>query len=144
MQDKLERFLKAHEENYERALNEIRNGHKDSHWIWYIFPNFRVFSGSEISSYYGLEDYEEAKEYYSNPILKSHLMEISEALLNVPKNDIKSIMDYPDNLKVQSSMTLFLMIDPDNEVFKRVLEKYYNNKEDERVKMFVKTVFKSR
>ena len=138
----LDRFIKAHEKYYEIALKEIENGHKESHWIWFIFPNLKVFSGSEISYHYGLDDLEEAKEYLNNPLLKSHLLEISMALLNINKENIMDIVEFPDNLKICSSMTMFSVIEPDNEIFKNVIKKYFQNKEDEKTLMFIKTISK--
>ena len=140
MQEGLDRFLKAHEMDYQKALREIENGHKDSHWIWYIFPNLRVFAGSEMASYYGLRDYNEAYEYFNHPVLRAHFLEITEALFAVSTNRILDIMDFPDNLKVQSSLTLFSIIEPENELIKKTLAKYYDAKEDEKVKLYIKMI----
>lgn len=121
----LERYSKAHELDYEKALTEIKNGHKETHWIWYIFPQLKYLGSSEKSIYYSIDSLEEAKEYLNNDILRNHLMEILEVLLNLSNDNIIEIMGCPDNLKLRSCLTLFLYLEPDNILLKKVLQKYY-------------------
>lgn len=128
----LSRFKKAQEFDYDLALKEIRNGRKENHYMWYIFPQLKGLGFSEISLYYGIENLEEAKAYMEDPLLSSHLREISKALLDLESNDPLSILGYPDHLKLQSSMTLFSYATDDNDVFLAVLDKFYNGKEDEK------------
>ncbi|MCD7709135.1 MAG: DUF1810 domain-containing protein [Clostridiales bacterium] len=127
----LNRFLKAQKDSYAAALSEIKGGRKRSHWIWYIFPQLKGLGMSGMSDYYGLADLKEAQAYMENEILRSHLIEISEALLGLENQDIEDIMGYPDDLKLRSSMTLFQAASPDTEVFKKVLDKYYGGAGDE-------------
>ena len=126
----LDRFIKAQERDYPVALQEIKSGRKQSHWIWYIFPQIRGLGYSETAQYYSIEDVEEAKAYLNNKYLHNNLVEICQELLKLKSNDIVYIMGYPDNLKLCSSMTLFNAVAPDEEVFKKVLDKYYNGKLD--------------
>lgn len=126
----IDKFIKAQEKDYELALNEIKSGKKSSHWIWYIFPQLSSLGFSSTAKYYGIKDLEEAKEYLENDILKSHLEEITNELLMLPSNDILSIVGYPDNLKINSCMTLFYLAS-NNELYKKVIDKYYNSKMDE-------------
>ena len=126
----IDKFIKAQEKDYELALNEIKSGKKRSHWIWYIFPQLSSLGFSSTAKYYGIKDLEEAKEYLENDILKSHLEEITNELLMLPSNDILSIVGYPDNLKINSCMTLFYLAS-NNELYKKVIDKYYNSKMDE-------------
>ena len=128
----LKRFLDAQERDYEQALKEIRSGRKQSHWIWYIFPQLKALGYSSTATYYGIRDLDEAKAYLAEPTLRSRLIEISEALLTLPENDPSIVMGYPDDLKLRSSMTLFLAADPDCPVFQLVLDKYYGGKPDPR------------
>ena len=128
--DSLERFLKAQENEYETALHEIKNGHKQSHWIWYIFPQLQGLGFSSMSQYYGIKDKEEAIDYMNHPILREHLLEISQVLLSLDCNDPVRVMGYPDNLKLQSSMTLFSYVS-DEPVFHKVLDKFYNGQLDQ-------------
>ena len=83
----LSRFVKAQETDYERALSEIRSGHKRSHWIWYIFPQIAGLGFSSTAQYYAIKDRQEAEEYLKNDLLRDRLVEISEALLQLESND---------------------------------------------------------
>ena len=127
----LDRFINAQKIHYEKCLNEIKNGRKETHWIWYIFPQLRSLGQSEISDYYGISNLEEAKEYIKNEYLRHNLVEISSELLKID-DDILNIMGHPDNLKLQSSMTLFKYADEQIEVFNEVLDKFYEGLEDEK------------
>ena len=126
----LERFLDAQKDDYETALREIRSGHKRSHWIWYVFPQLKGLGHSYNSSYYGLKGIEEAKAYLKNETLGKRLREISEALLKLESIDPYEVMGYIDALKLHSSMTLFNEASK-NDVFGKVLDKYYGGKPDE-------------
>lgn len=128
----LKRFLNAQKDDYDQALREIRGGRKQSHWIWYIFPQLTDLGYSSTAKYYGIKDLDEAKAYLANPTLHARLIEISEALLELPKNDPNLVMGYPDDLKLRSSMTLFAAADPDCPVFQQVLDKYFNGQPDQR------------
>lgn len=127
----LDRFIKPHEKHYDIALSEIKEGRKKSHWMWYIFPQIKGLGNSNISEFYGIENLDEAKEYYNNKFLRDHLTEISNTLLSLDNNDITSILNYPDDLKLKSSMTLFMLVDPKEKVFSKVLDKNYNGEKDE-------------
>ena len=128
----LKRFLDAQEKDYVTALQEIKNGKKCSHWMWYIFPQIGGLGLSATSNYYAIANIEEAKEYMCNPVLKAHMLEICEALLQLNNKDANKIFGYPDNLKLKSSMTLFETATPEYEVFKEVLEQYFQGKRDEK------------
>lgn len=127
----INRFLEAQETTYQQALQEVKNGRKTSHWIWYIFPQIEGLGQSYASHYYGIEDIEEAKAYLQQPILKQRLLEISSALLEVEGKTSFEIFGTLDAIKVQSSMTLFHITNPEEEVFKQVLDKYYDGTLDE-------------
>jgi len=128
----IKRFLDAQMTDYDIALMEIQEGRKQSHWIWYIFPQLKGLGHSSTSEYYGIKDMAEAKEYLAEPTLRKRLLEISNALLNLPGNDAGKVMGFPDNLKLRSSMTLFAQAEPSCPVFQQVLDKYYGGKSDER------------
>lgn len=132
MRDRLERFIEPQEQDYEQALKEIRNGRKVSHWIWYIFPQLRGLGKSYMSDYYGIRDLDEAKAFLQDPYLGKHLQKISEALLNLDNDNATQIMGRSDDMKLKSSMTLFACADPENAVFEKVLEKFYNGHKDGR------------
>lgn len=123
----LQRFIKAQESDYETALSEIKKGRKRSHWIWYVFPQFKEFAHSRIAEYYGIEDKGEAKAYLQNPILGQRIREISEALLLHKGKDTKDIFGKLDAGKVRSCMTMFDYLSP-NSVFGQVLDAFYGGK----------------
>lgn len=127
----MERFLEAQENTYQMALQEIRKGRKQSHWIWYIFPQIEGLGRSSTAKYYSIKDLAEAREYLAHPILRERLIEISEALL---ENDDSAfnILGYIDAMKVRSCMTLFHETDPSTEVFSKVIDKFYDGRYDGR------------
>lgn len=123
----VERFKQAQLYDYNIALQEIKDGYKQSHWIWYIFPQLKELGKSATAKYYGLT-IEEAKEYYEDKTLREHLIEITKALYNVKNKTITEIVGW-DDIKIQSCMTLFYKISG-NKIFKDVLDKYFNGELD--------------
>lgn len=132
MNHEISRFMKAHQSNYQRALSEIKNGKKVSHWMWYIFPQIRGLGHSLRSKFYGIQNLEEAKAYLADPILGEHLIEICDALLSLDTNDATEVMGRPDDKKLKSSMTLFDTATDSLDVFQMVLDKYYGGEKDDR------------
>ena len=128
----LDRFLKAQAGSYDAALREICNGRKQSHWMWYIFPQIQGLGMSSTAQYYAIADLDEAKAYLAEPTLRARLLEISEALLTLQTNDPTAVMGWPDDLKLRSSMTLFAEAEPECAVFQKVLDKYYGGSKDPR------------
>ena len=131
MEKDLNRFIEAQENDYEIALAEIKSGRKSSHWMWYIFPQFKGLGYSETSKFYAITDANEAKDYLNHPVLGTKLREITTELLQLEENDAYKIMGSPDDLKLKSSMTLFNAIDETKEnVFEKVLEKFFKGNLD--------------
>lgn len=136
----LNRFIERQKEDYPTALKEIQNGRKESHWMWWIFPQLKGLGFSYTSMEYGIADLEEAKAYLQNPYLHSNLVTICNALLQLESNDAGLVMGYPDDLKLCSSMTLFDCAGPDEPVFGQVIDKFFGGKRDERtIQMLGKT-----
>lgn len=127
----LERFVKAQEGSYEIALNEIKKGRKESHWMWYIFPQIKGLGHSSTAQYYAIQGRAEGEAYLAHPVLSKHLLEISEELLKIESDDASLVFGFPDDLKLKSSMTLFSLISKKT-VFKRVLDKFFDGEIDER------------
>ncbi len=124
----LERFVLAQERDYPIALREMQAGRKESHWIWYIFPQQKGMGRSYNSQYYGLEGVDEAKAYMEHPVLGVRLREICRALLRNSGKDIRFVMGSGiDVVKLRSSMKLFDRVSP-NDVFQEVLETFFCNK----------------
>ena len=128
----LSRFVDAHRNAFQTALMEIRNGRKQSHWMWYIFPQVRGLGRSSTADFYGISGKEEARAYLADPVLGARLHEISEALLELEDKDAGKIFGFPDELKLRSSMTLFAEVSGPDSVFQQVLDAYYHGKKDER------------
>ena len=128
----LKRFLDAQANDFERALAEIRRGRKQSHWMWYIFPQIKGLGLSETARFYSIKDVSEAEDYLRHPTLGKRLVEISEALLGIDGKTANRIFGSPDDVKLKSSMTLFGALDEANPVFQRVLDKYFDGEKDRR------------
>lgn len=123
----LNRFLDAQLQDYETALMEMQDGAKESHWIWYIFPQPKGLGHSYNSEYYGLDGMEEARAYLAHPVLDARLREISQTLLLHSRKSIYSIMGSSiDALKLKTCMQLFDSISP-NDVFEEVLDTFFKN-----------------
>lgn len=129
MEFSLDRFRSAHEGSYETALQEIKAGRKQSHWMWYIFPQIHGLGHSTMAMYYEIQSKTEAVEYWNDPVLRSHMEEICQELLKM-EGSIDWIMGYPDNLKLRSCMTLFWLVTGE-QLFKDVLDKFYGGELDE-------------
>jgi uncharacterized protein (DUF1810 family) len=128
----LKRFLDAQENAFERALAEIKRGRKQSHWMWYIFPQIAGLGSSETSRFYAVKDRAEAELYLAHPVLGARLVEISEALLEIEGKTANQIFGSPDDMKLKSSMTLFGALKNTNPIFQRVLDEYFNGTKDQR------------
>ena len=126
----LKRFTDAQESKFEKALNEIENGRKQSHWMWFIFPQVAGLGFSETSKFYELKNIGEASSYLRHPILGPRLIKISKALLAIEGKTANQIFGSPDDLKLKSSMTLFNALQNTDPVFGAVLNKYFNGIKD--------------
>lgn len=125
----LNRFINAHKEMFNVALSEIKKGKKESHWMWFIFPQLKGLGKTDISNYYGIDNIDEAKEYVKNEYLYNNLKDITQAILNIENKTVVEILGFPDCYKLKSSMTLFYLASNDI-LFKKVLDKYYNGELD--------------
>ena len=131
----LERFRVAHSRDFAQAYAEIQNGYKETHWMWYIFPQIQGLGRSSTAQYYAISDIEEAVEFLSDPYLGDNLRAISKELLRKSTNDAVDIFGYIDAMKLKSSMTLFHVAGEmcdENRVFYDVLTKYFNGEFDEK------------
>lgn len=135
----LTRFLEAQNQMYLNALEEIKNGKKRSHWMWFVFPQIKGLGKSETASFYGIADLDHAEAYLEHPVLGKHLIEIATALLNVRNKTATDIFGSPDDIKLRSSMTLFSQVSNADPVFLAVIEKYFNGNPDERTTALLKT-----
>ncbi len=127
----LRRFIHAQEGDYARALAEIRDGQKHSHWMWYIFPQFAGLGSSPTSQHFAIKSRAEAEAYLRHPILGPRLIECAEALLAVEGRSALQIFGAIDEVKLRSSATLFAAVSPPGSVFERLLGKYFRGQRDE-------------
>ena len=125
MEKGLDRFITAQEKSYAIALREIRNGKKITHWIWYIFPQIAGLGHSENSKFYAIHNLSEASDYLEHLLLGPRLIEISQALVDLKTNNATQVMGNPDDVKLQSCMTLFSKVEGADPIFQTVLEKYF-------------------
>ena len=126
----LSRFHKAQDYFYGAALREIRRGHKQTHWMWFVFPQLRGLGHSYNATYYGIENLNEAKAYLADPILGARLREISAALTALEGDNPVRVMGPIDAVKLRSSMTLFLAASDGEAIFQKVLDKYFAGERD--------------
>ena len=128
----LVRFVYAQEFIYEVALSELRRGRKESHWMWFIFPQIDGLGSSPASKKYAIRSLDEARAYLSHPVLGPRLLECCRAILLVQGKSASDIMGYPDDLKLRSSMTLFSLVADSHTEFREVIEKYFGGEQDRR------------
>ena len=127
----LERFVEAQEAVYARALTELRAGKKQSHWMWFIFPQIAGLGHSAMAQMYAIASLDEARAYLAHPLLGARLRECCEAVMAIEGKTAHQIFGSPDDLKFRSCLTLFARATPDQPLFQDLLEKYYDGEADE-------------
>ena len=128
----LHRFLEAQRGIYERALAEIRDGRKQSHWMWFIFPQYDGLGASAMTKRYAIKSTAEAEAYLRHPVLGPRLRECAEAALATSGRSASEVFGSPDDLKLRSCATLFAAVSPPGSVFERLLDKYFAGERDDR------------
>jgi uncharacterized protein (DUF1810 family) len=126
----LNRFVEAQEATFADALSELRAGRKQSHWMWYVFPQIAGLGRSSMAERYAIRSEEEAKAYLAHPVLGPRLVECAEAVMRVEGRTATEIMGSPDDMKLKSCATLFAYVSPERSVFRLILEKYYGGDPD--------------
>lgn len=133
-----DRFLYAQELTYDKALDEVRNGKKESHWMWFIFPQIIGLGVSDTAMLYSISGIGEAKLYLEHEILGPRLVEITKEVLSLETDDPVEVFGEVDALKLNSSMTLFDYVSDDENVFKEVIDKFYDGQKDEKTLQLIK------
>jgi len=126
----LQRFVDAQESIYETVIDELTNGRKRSHWMWFVFPQLRGLGSSPTAARFGISSADEACAYLAHEVLGPRLRECSRLVAQIDGRSIEEILGWPDNLKLRSSMTLFARATEDNDDFVAVLDKFYGGVED--------------
>lgn len=127
----LERFVKAQEPVYATALEELRQGRKRSHWMWFVFPQLRGLGASGTSRFYGIESRAEAEAYLDHPLLGPRLRECVEAVNGISSRSATQIFGPVDAMKLRSCATLF-EIAGGGPPFRRCLDRYFEGARDDR------------
>ncbi len=130
----LERFVTAQDADgtYDRALDELRSGHKRSHWMWFVFPQIAGLGSSATARLYALASLEEAVAYLRHPVLGDRLTTAAACIVELDGLTASDILGPVDAMKLRSSMTLFARADPDEPLFARVLERFFGGIRDDR------------
>ena len=128
----LDRFVQAQAGDYARALDELRSGHKRSHWMWYVFPQIAGLGASAMSQRFAIRNLVEARAYLAHPLLGPRLIECANAMLQIERRSATEILGSPDDLKLRSCATLFATASPAGSVFHRLIDKYFDGQLDAR------------
>ena len=126
----LQRFVDAQSRCFDRVCRELSEGHKQSHWMWFIFPQLKGLGHSAIAIRYAISSSQEAEAYLRNPILGSRLRHCTQLVMVVEGRSIEEIFEAPDDLKFRSSMTLFANTAGEDKIFQEALRKYFAGKPD--------------
>jgi uncharacterized protein (DUF1810 family) len=126
----LQRFVSAQNDEIERVFSELRAGRKNSHWMWYIFPQIAGLGESTMSRKFAISSLAEAEAYLAHPLLGTRIRKCSELANKIKGRSVDQIFEYPDHYKFRSSMTLFAHATSENEVFLEAIRKYFDGKFD--------------
>jgi len=127
-----ERFITAQESQYPNALRELKNGRKESHWMWFVFPQLDGLGTSPLSKKYAIKSRDEAIAFLQHSVLGNRLVTATEALFQIEGKSAFEIMGSPDDIKLKSCMTLFALVSEEGNVFQRILNKYFGGEMDKR------------
>ncbi|KAF2335272.1 MAG: DUF1810 family protein [Flavobacterium nitrogenifigens] len=123
------RFLDAQNKLYLTALDEIKNGKKESPWMWFIFPQIKGMGSNDTSKFYEIKNADEAIAFLEHPILGKHLVEITSELIKKEEN-VSDIFESIDLENLQSCMTLFASVQNTEPIFQEVLHKHFDGSSD--------------
>ena len=126
----LDRFVQAQGPVYETALAELRRGRKASHWMWFVFPQIEGLGFSAISQHFAITGLDEARAYLAHPVLGPRLIECTETINAIHGRSALEVFGAPDDLKLRSSLTLFVHAAPDTPAFAQALNKYFAGEPD--------------
>jgi uncharacterized protein (DUF1810 family) len=128
----LDRFLTAQEDMYDTALGELRAGRKQSHWIWFVFPQIAGLGSSPTARHYAIKSLEEAQAYLAHPILGGRLHESLKVLQTLGETNPDRIFGELDAMKFRSSLTLFAEADGGDLIFEAALDRWFDGRKDEK------------
>lgn len=126
----LQRFVDAQAPVIERVIDELKQGRKASHWMWFVFPQIAGLGASGMARRFAITSLDEARAYVAHPVLGPRLMACAALVVAVEGAPIGAILGAPDDLKFRSCMTLFAQADPGERIFQRALDKYFDGEPD--------------
>jgi uncharacterized protein (DUF1810 family) len=126
----LERFVDAQAAVYEQVRRELTAGRKQSHWMWFIFPQIAGLGQSPMSVRFAIASLDEAIAYLAHPVLGARIRECAQLSLDVEGKTARDIFGSIDEIKFRSSITLFARAAPDEEMFQRCIDKYFAGRFD--------------
>lgn len=134
---RLERFLDAQAGIYDTALAEIRAGRKQTHWMWFVFPQIAGLGSSPTSHFYAIKSAAEARAYLAHPVLGDRLRECADAVLRLTAGTATDVFGSPDDLKFRSSATLFAAVSEPGSVFEHLIARYFRGEPDTKTVEFL-------
>ncbi|MGF0313157.1 DUF1810 domain-containing protein [Rhodococcus sp. IEGM1428] len=126
----LQRFVDAQDPVWNAVTKELKAGRKQTHWMWFVFPQLAGLGRSATAQHFGIADLTEAELYLSHEVLGPRLSKAARLTVGIEGRTIDEIFGYPDNLKLHSSMTLFAEATKGTSVFGEVLRKYFDGESD--------------
>jgi uncharacterized protein (DUF1810 family) len=126
----LQRFVGAQSRWFDRVCQELGRGRKESHWMWFVFPQLKGLGHSAMANRYAISSRQEAEAFLRHAVLEARLRHCTQLVLRVHGRSIEQIFGYPDDVKFRSSMTLFAAVTKDNSIFKEALDKYFAGQPD--------------
>ena len=126
----LQRFVEAQDPVFDQVCSELRAGRKESHWMWFIFPQLKGLGHSRMAERFSISSRQEGEAYLQHSVLGARLIECTELVNRIEGRSVEQIFGYPDDLKFRSSMTLFAHLQPRNQAFQTALEKYFEGQPD--------------
>jgi uncharacterized protein (DUF1810 family) len=135
----LQRFVDAQDagSTYDAAVRELRGGRKETHWMWFVFPQISGLGHSATAQHFAISGLDEARAYLAHPVLGPRLIEAAGVVAELPGTDPVAVFGHVDAMKLRSSMTLFALADPDEPVFRAVLDRYFGGQQDATTLAFV-------
>ena len=126
---------------YEGAMLELARGRKESHWIWYIFPQIEGLGRSDTAKLYSIKSLEEGRAYLQHSMLGPRLVEACEILLSLKDASMDEVMGFPDDLKLLSSMTLFEALSDSNSIFTQIIKEFFDDERDKTSLEIIESMF---
>jgi uncharacterized protein (DUF1810 family) len=135
----LHRFIRSQQDTYAQAVDELAEGRKTSHWMWFVFPQLRGLGRSAMATKYGIASLDEARAYLAHPLLGPRLKQCVRLVLRIDGRSIHDIFGSPDDMKFRSCMTLFDLAAPQEPIFAEALQKYFGGTPDARTLELLQT-----